>query len=52
MVYGDYIFEFRYIFDFRDALWVIKIFALKNFIINKHQNVSRAFNILHYVTFR
>ena len=27
---------------------VIKIFALKNFKINIHQNVSRAFNILHY----
>ena len=27
---------------------VIKIFALKNFKINDHQNVSRAFNILHY----
>ena len=26
----------------------IKIFALKNFKINIHQNVSRAFNILHY----
>ena len=25
-----------------------KIFALKNFKINIHQNVSRAFNILHY----
>ena len=28
--------------------FVIKIFALKNFKINIHQNVSRAFNILHY----
>ena len=28
--------------------FVIKIFALKNFKINNHQNVSRAFNILHY----
>ena len=27
---------------------IIKIFALKNFKINIHQNVSRAFNILHY----
>ena len=27
---------------------VVKIFALKNFKINIHQNVSRAFNILHY----
>ena len=27
---------------------VIKIFALKNLKINIHQNVSRAFNILHY----
>ena len=26
--------------------FVIKIFALKNFKINIHQNVSRAFNIL------
>ena len=30
---------------------VIKIFALKNFKINIHQNVSRAFNILHYNIF-
>ena len=29
---------------------VIKIFAQKNFKINIHQNVSRAFNILHYNT--
>ena len=29
---------------------VIKIFALKNFKINIHQNFSRAFNILHYNT--
>ena len=29
-------------------LFVIKIFALKNFKINIHQHVSRAFNILHY----
>ena len=28
--------------------FVIKIFALKNFKINIHQNVSRAFNIFHY----
>ena len=28
--------------------FVIKIFALKNFKINSHQNDSRAFNILHY----
>ena len=27
----------------------LKIFALKNFKINIHQNVSRAFNILHYI---
>ena len=28
-------------------IFVIKIFALKNFKINIHQNVSRAFNIPH-----
>ena len=28
--------------------FAIKIFALKNFKINIHQNVSRAFNILYY----
>ena len=27
---------------------VVKIFALKNFKINNHQDVSRAFNILYY----
>ena len=31
--------------------FVIKIYALKNFKINIHQNVSRAFNILHYSKF-
>ena len=34
-----------------NILIVIKIFALKNFKINIHQNVSRAFNILHYNNF-
>ena len=32
-------------------VYVIKIFALKIFKINIHQNVSRAFNILHYFHF-
>ena len=27
---------------------LVKLFALKNFKINIHQDVSRAFNILHY----
>ena len=29
---------------------LFEIFALKNIKINIHQNVSRAFNILHYVS--
>ena len=31
-----------------NILMTKKIFALKNFKINIHQNVSRAFNFLHY----
>ena len=39
------IIQSKYFNDFN----VIKIFALKNFKINIHQNVLRAFNILHYI---
>ena len=39
---------------FNDLLFffVIKIFVLKNFKINIHQNVSRSFNILHYTNLK
>ena len=30
------------------SIWLVKTFALKNFKINNHKDVSGAFNILHY----
>ena len=43
--FNDYILIF---FKYFNIFLLIKIFALKNFKINIHENVSRAFNILHY----